>query len=167
MIVVVMGVAGSGKSTIGRAAAERLGWAFADADDHHPPANIAKMARGEPLDDADRWPWLDRLRSIVETASAERRPLILACSALKRAYRERLMAPGAELRFVFLQGDPALIRQRLRARSGHFASADLLDSQLAALEPPEDALALDVSAPSEHLVERVVAFCTQQAATRA
>jgi gluconokinase len=154
-VVVVMGVAGSGKSTIGKALAVALGWRFVDADDHHSPANVAKMARGEPLDDADRWPWLDELHGIVAGALERNTGLVLACSALKARYRERLTGADARVRFAYLAGTPELFRSRLAERAGHFMKPGMLDSQLAALEPPAEAIEVDAALPVEAIVARI------------
>jgi gluconokinase len=161
MVIVVMGVAGSGKSTVGKALAAALGWPFVDADDHHPPANIAKMARGEPLDDGDRWPWLDELRGIIVGALAagqggQAGRLVLACSALKASYRARLAGgDGGRVRFVYLAGTPELFRARLIERPGHFMKPGMLDSQLATLEPPADAITVDAALPVDAIVADV------------
>ncbi|HET7672121.1 MAG TPA: gluconokinase [Burkholderiales bacterium] len=152
MIVVVMGVSGVGKTTIGRLVAERLGWRFIDADDHHPAANVAKMAAGIPLQDSDRWPWLDRLNEILR----QERDAVLACSALKESYRQRLLAGIADPRVVFLEGDKALIASRLAARKHRYMPAALLDSQLAALEPPARAIRVDVAQPVEASVAAIL-----------
>ena len=145
MIVVVMGVAGVGKTTIGRRLAAALGWDFYDADDFHSPANVEKMHAGVALTDADREPWLDRLQALVADLGRRGRSAVLACSALRRAYRARLAVAGIDVRFVHLTADPSTIRARLAARGGHFMPASLLDSQLATLEAPEDAVTVDVS----------------------
>lgn len=134
--VVVMGVSGAGKSTIGPLLAEALGMAFADADAFHPAANIAKMSAGTPLTDEDRGPWLDAIGRHMAERAASGAPVVVACSALKRAYRDRLRAAVPGLRFVYLEGSKALIGERLAARTGHFMPAGLLDSQFAALEDP-------------------------------
>ncbi len=136
MILVVMGVAGAGKSTVGRLLAEALGFDFAEGDDFHPPVNVEKMRRGVPLEDADRVPWLDRLAERIDGWRAEGRDVVLSCSALKRAYRARLIGGRGDLRLVFLQGAPELIERRRAARRGHYMPAGLLASQFAALEPP-------------------------------
>lgn len=133
-VIIVMGVAGSGKSTVGAWLAARLGGAFFDADDFHPPANVAKMAAGIPLDDADRAPWLARLRR--EVVDPPGGPRVLACSALKRAYRRQLGAGTPGVALVYLQGSPALLGTRIAARSGHFMKPGMLASQLATLEEP-------------------------------
>lgn len=148
-----MGVSGAGKTTIGQALALRLGWRFLDADDFHPPHNVAKMAAAIPLDDADRWPWLDAMNSVLKTQT----DAVLACSALKQAYRERLTRGVQAFRFVYLHGSPALIRARLAQRRHRFMSSALLDSQLAALEPPAQAIAVDVAGEVQASVAAIAA----------
>ncbi len=158
VIAVVMGVAGSGKSTIGRALADELGAEFLEGDKFHPAANIAKMSRGEPLTDADRWPWLDRLADELARARSGGRSAVLASSALKRAYRDCLRRGVPDLRLVYLKGDKTVIGERLRARKNHFMPAGLLDSQFAALEEPgadEAPIVIDVTPPLETLVGRL------------
>jgi carbohydrate kinase (thermoresistant glucokinase family) len=153
-IVVLMGVSGCGKTAVGRALAAGLGVAFVDADDLHPPANVRKMSAGEPLSDADRGPWLDAVAQQMARAAAEGRGLVVACSALKRAYRDRLRRATPALRLVWLTGPTSLIRDRLAARTSHFMPVALLESQLATLEPPttdERPLVADVSPPPEDL----------------
>lgn len=152
MIAVLMGVSGAGKTTIGERVAERLGWRFIDADDHHPAANVAKMSSGVPLEDSDRWPWLDELNRLLRAE----RDAILACSALKKAYRERLLAGVGEWRLFFLTADKVLIASRLAARKHRYMPASLLDSQFATLEPPAQAVRVDVSAPVERSVDAIV-----------
>lgn len=132
--IVVMGVSAVGKSTVARGIAEALGIPFVDADDLHPPANIAKMAAGEPLTDADRRPWLTL---VGQTLAHAEEGLVIACSALRRVYRDRVRDAASDAFFVFLDGDPALLRARADARTNHFMPAALLDSQLATLEPLE------------------------------
>jgi len=151
MIVIPMGVSGSGKTTVGRLLATDLGWPFHDADDFHPPENVAKMRAGVPLADADRAVWLDRLRSLIEELIAARRSAVLACSALKQAYRDRLAVDPAAVRFVYLRGDYELIHRRLQERTGHYMPAALLRSQFETLEEPgTDVLVVDVApAPAE------------------
>jgi carbohydrate kinase (thermoresistant glucokinase family) len=158
VIAVVMGVAGSGKSTIGRALADELGADFLEGDKFHPEANIAKMSRGEPLTDADRWPWLDRLADELARARSDGRSAVLASSALKRSYRDRLRRGAPDLRLVYLKADKGVIGERLRARKNHFMPAGLLDSQFAALEEPgpdESPVVIDVTPPLETLVGRL------------
>jgi len=155
-----MGVSGSGKSVVAQAIARAMGLDCVDGDDLHLPASVAKMARGTPLDDADRWPWLDRLGAAIGAAVAEGGIVIAACSALKRGYRERLeRAAGVPLRFVCLDGDRAAIGERLAARTRHYMPPGLLDSQFAALERPaadERALILPCYRPIEELGEAIV-----------
>jgi gluconokinase len=153
MIVLVMGVAGVGKTTIGAALARELGWRFIDADDYHPPQNVEKMKAGIPLEDADRWPWLAHLNRVLK----EEEHAVLACSALKESYRERLSQGIAHFTVVYLHGAPSLIRERLKARSHRYMPATLLDSQLATLEPPAEAIAIDVAGALEASVAAIVA----------
>jgi len=154
MIVVVMGVCGCGKTTVGEALAAATGWPFFDADGFHPPANVAKMAAGIPLTDLDRAPWLDRLAAEMGAIERAGGSAVLACSALKAAYRERLAIAG-DVRFVHLKGDRATIASRVAARTGHYMPAALVDSQFAALEPPADAIDIDVVLP---VAEQVAAI---------
>ena len=140
-----MGVTGCGKTTVGVLLAQDLGCAFHDADDYHPAANVAKMKSGTPLTDADRWPWLERLNALLLEHESQGKQLVLACSALKQAYRERLTQGCASARFVLLEGEPELIRARLAARKGHYMNPGLLASQFAILEAPQDALRIDVA----------------------
>lgn len=154
MILIVMGVVGSGKTTVGRLLAGQLGWEFADADDFHSASNIEKIRCGIPLDDRDREPWLNRLREAIADWIAQSRNVVLACSALKRSYRERLYV-GPQVRFVYLKGTAALIAERLRARHGHFADEKILQSQLADLEEPESALAVDIAESPAQIVDKI------------
>lgn len=158
MIVIVMGVAGSGKSTVGRLLAKRLGFGFAEGDQYHPPANIEKMSRQEPLDDDDRWPWLDRMAAAIDQWHSAGQDSVLTCSALKQSYRERLIGQGKEVRLVFLRGEKDLIRRRMEVRQDHFMPTALLDSQFEALEPPgpeEDPVVVQVAEPPERLVTQI------------
>jgi gluconokinase len=154
MIVIVMGVTGSGKTSVGRLLAEQLGWTFADADDFHPRANVEKMECGIPLNDGDRGPWLERLRIQITDWIANGQDAVLACSALKRSYRQELSV-GPEVRFVYLKGSPELIRQRLRLRRGHFADEKILAGQFADLEEPETAVTVDISQAPEEIVAEI------------
>lgn len=154
MVVVLSGVSGSGKSTIGRLLAARLGWEFIEGDEHHPPSSIDKMSRGVPLDDADRAPWIESLRAVIEARMAEGGNAVVACSALRRAHRERLARPG--VRFVYLHGERELIAARLAARRGHFFDISLLASQFAALEQPHDAIVVSVDQPPEEIVREIM-----------
>jgi gluconokinase len=158
MIVVLMGVSGSGKTTIGTLLAERLGTVFADADDYHPAANKAKMAAGHPLNDEDRQPWLETLNGVLQGWLASGNGGVLACSALKEKYRETLAAkmPEGAVKFVLLDGSPELIAERLGHRPGHFFNPNLLQSQLATLEKPKDALTVvNDKAPGE-IVDEII-----------
>ena len=146
-----MGPAGSGKTTVGELLASQLGWEFADGDSFHSPANIEKMSRGVPLDDNDRIPWLDAIHEAMEQWSAQRRNVVLACSALKKSYRERLQINSA-VRLVYLKGTCDLLRQRLHARKGHYATEQILTSQFADLEEPADAITMDVAQSPEEIV---------------
>jgi carbohydrate kinase (thermoresistant glucokinase family) len=155
-VVVVMGVAGSGKTTVGQALAERLGWDFGEADALHPAANVAKMASGQPLTDADRRPWLALVRAWIDERVAAGRPGVITCSALKRAYRDVLRDPHVV--FVHLTGARDELAARLAARRGHFMPSALLDSQLADLEPPgpdEQALSIAIASSPAEQAERV------------
>ena len=158
MILVVMGVAGSGKTTVARMLAERLGWRFQEGDALHPPGNVAKMSAGTPLTDDDRWPWLHAIAAVIDGWRAEGASGIVTCSALKRAYREILVGGRADVRLVHLAGDKALIAARMAARKGHFMPTALLDSQFATLEPPgaeERAIVVDISPGLEVLVAEI------------
>jgi gluconokinase len=155
MVILVMGVAGSGKTTIGKNLADELGWAFIDADDVHPPANIAKMAAGQPLNDDDRAPWLAALRERIEERLTRGQNAIVTCSALKERYRKIIVTDPQQVKIVHLHGSPDLLRSRISGRSGHFMSPAMLDSQLAALEPPETALHLDIAQTPGELVARI------------
>jgi len=153
--IVVMGVSGCGKSTVGTRLAERIGATFLDADDFHPPANVERMRAGIALTDADRAPWLDALAARLAAARAARESVVLACSALKRSYRDALRRGAPALALVHLTGSPALLAERLATRSDHYMPPSLLTSQLALLEAPADdehAITLDVAHPTDELV---------------
>lgn len=156
--IVLMGVAGCGKSAVGAALAARTGAVYLDGDDLHPPENIAKMSRGEPLTDEDRWPWLTLIGQRLAEPDGI---LILGCSALKRRYRDHIRAQaGAPVTFVHLSGSKDLITRRMGARAGHFMPTSLIDSQFAALEPPtadENAITVDINSPLEAIVAAIAA----------
>ena len=153
MIIIVMGVTGSGKTTVGRRLAERFALAFHEGDDFHPPENKEKMSAGSPLTDQDRLPWLEQLRAVLQYAAARNAGAVLACSALKKSYRKILSAGAA--RFVYLKASPELVRDRLRRRTGHFMPPSLVDSQFADLEEPDDALVVDAALEPDTIVGRI------------
>ena len=157
MIVIVFGVSGTGKTTIGKLLAQELGWPFYEADDFHSGVNIDKLRRGIPLTDEDRWPWLENLRQLIKRSLEAGENAVLACSALKRAYRERLRVSD-EVKFVFLPGDYALLEKQLRQRRGHFMSPELLRSQFADLEEPqpdENVLTIELGRTPHELVKEI------------
>jgi carbohydrate kinase (thermoresistant glucokinase family) len=152
-----MGVSGAGKTTVGRLLARRTGWAFHDADDYHDADNIEKMRRGIPLTDADRIPWLERLRRDVVAPILEKGdPTILACSALKASYLERLGAGDPRVRVIYLTGDERLFRERLQRRAGHFMDAGMLASQFGALQEPDNAVVVDAAKPLDAIVDEIM-----------
>jgi gluconokinase len=157
--LVVMGVSGSGKSTIADHLAKRLGWRYEDGDRFHPPANVAKMSAGHPLTDEDRWPWLRAIADEIDRLAAAGERAVIACSALKRAYRDILVHGRDDVRIVFLQGTQELIAARLVARKGHFMPSGLLASQFRTLEPPdtdERPITVSIDAPVEAIVDNIV-----------
>lgn len=153
-MVIVMGVVGSGKTTVGSLLARQLGWQFADADDYHSAENKEKIRHGTGLRDEDRDPWLARLRTEIQNWIAHDKNVVLACSALKRKYREELQV-GPDVKFVYLKGDAALIDSRLRARKAHFADDKILASQLADLEEPEDAVTVSIDQNPDQIVAAI------------
>jgi len=155
MIVILMGVAGSGKTTVGDRLATELGWPFYDGDQFHPPANIVKMQRGDPLDDADRASWLTALRNLIDALIAAGKSGVIACSALKQAYRDQLRANDHRVRFVYLQGNYAALHKRLTTRPGHYFKPELLASQFATLEEPANAVVVDALAAPAAAVARI------------
>jgi gluconokinase len=158
-IVIVTGVAGSGKTTISALLAGTLGWPYAEADDFHPPSNVDKMAAGHPLNDDDRWPWLEAIGRWIDARRAAHEPAVVSCSGLKRKYRDKLREGRPEVRIVFLQGDRDLIARRLVTRQGHFMKAEMLDSQFEDLEPPEpdeDVLTVQVTGTPPEVVDAIV-----------
>lgn len=142
-VLLVCGVSGSGKTTIGTLLAKRLGWEYAEADAFHPPANVAKMAAGHPLDDADRQPWLEAIGAFIDETTTAGRPAVVSCSALKRAYRDQLREGRPNVRLIFLDAPIDVVRERLKDRRGHFFPAGLLESQFRDLEAPD---------PEEHVL---------------
>ena len=161
VVLVVMGVSGSGKTTVGRLLAERLGWPFFEGDDLHPDANVEKMEGGEPLADGDRQPWLEEIRDLAARLVAEERSGVIACSALKEAYRDLItVKAGDAMRFLYLDGDFDQIEQRLDGRSDHYMPTDLLQSQFDALEEPnrdaDDVLAVDVDRPLDAVADETI-----------
>src|SRR4029077_2281096 len=159
MIIVIFGVSGAGKTTIGKLLVRELGWRFIEADDFHPAANIEKMRNGHPLTDEDRWPWLDCLRKQIEQLLSVGENAVLACSALKRVYRDRLRVSD-EIKFVFLRGDYALVERQLRSRHRHLMDVNLLQSQFDDLEEPqpdETVLTIELGRTPEDIVERIEA----------
>jgi gluconokinase len=154
VVILLMGVSGAGKTTVGQLLGAELGWEFADGDNYHPAANVEKMRHGIPLTDTDRAPWLETLRRLIVDWLATGKNAVLACSALKREYRQFLRV-SAEVRTVYLRGTPELLRQRLRSRHGHFMTEQMLASQLAALEEPEDAVVVDVDRPPAEIAAEV------------
>ena len=152
----VMGVAGSGKTTVGELLARQLGWSFYDADAFHPPENIEKMANGIPLNDVDRAPWLAALHALISTSLRENRPAVLACSALKESYRQRLLEDNDGVQVVYLKGSYDLLWSRLSHRKDHYMKPQMLQSQFESLEEPENALTMDVSMPVNALVNEIL-----------
>jgi gluconokinase len=161
--VVLMGVAGSGKTAVGMQVAQKLDWIFLDADNFHPPANIEKMKHGMPLNDEDRAPWLQRLHDELQNQMTEGHSVILACSALKESYRNVLRDETTPPIFVYLDVDPQTIRDRLQHRTAHFFPKELMESQFAALEKPKDAIIIDARKQLEDVVEHVIEALTGSA----
>ncbi|MGL5194977.1 MAG: gluconokinase [Chroococcales cyanobacterium] len=156
-IVIIMGVSGSGKTTVGKRLAEALDWQFMDADDLHSPENVEKMSQGIPLDECDRHPWLMAMRQQISAWLQQDKNVVLACSALKQSYREILDCALEPIKLVYLKGSQAVIQERIQSRTDHFMPADLLNSQFDALEEPtpDEAIHVDVSLPVPELVERI------------
>jgi gluconokinase len=160
LAIVLMGVSSAGKSTTGLTLSKLLGWPFRDADSFHPPANIAKMSRGIPLQDIDRWPWLDAIAAWIDERLAARQSVLVSCSALKRSYRRRLVRARTDVRLVFLQGSFELIGKRMAERRDHFMPVSLLQNQFEVLEEPspdENALVVSVALPVERVAQTIIA----------
>lgn len=155
MIIVLMGVSGSGKSTVGRLLAARLGWSFFEGDDFHTPANIDKMSRGVPLSDEDRLPWLARIKSEVDSYCENGLDAVWACSALREQYRTFLADGIADIRFIYMKGDREVIRERIDGRQGHYMKAQMLDSQLASLEEPDAVMVTDIRNSPQEIVSGI------------
>jgi gluconokinase len=155
MIIVLMGVSGCGKSAVGEVLARELEWPYIDADDYHPAANVEKMRSGHPLTDEDRWPWLDRLNELMRAQDAEGRNAVVACSALKQIYRDRLSKGLTDVRWVHLKGSFELIMSRLQTRKHRYMPASLLQSQFDTLEAPREALTIDIADPPQLLGARI------------
>ena len=154
--IVMMGVSGSGKTSVGSGLALRLGWQFFDGDDFHPPQNVQKMAQGTPLTDADRIPWLEELQKLIHTQFMQDNSIVLACSALKASYREILCENNPDVIFVHLVGSFQLIADRMRERSDHYMKASMLESQFATLEVPADALSVSIDQPVASIIEEII-----------
>jgi len=155
VVIVLMGVSGSGKTTVGSLLAQKLHWDFADADDYHSPSNVEKMRRGIPLDDADRAPWLDSLRSVIATWVSASKNGVLACSALKQAYRANLLVDAQQVRFVYLKASHEVLTKRLLERRDHYMKEAMLTSQLATLQEPTEAIVLSAESTPEQLVKGI------------
>jgi len=156
MVIILMGVAGVGKTTVGELLALDLDWLFHEGDDHHPPGNVLKMAQGVPLTDEDRWPWLDSIHDLVASVIASGKNAVITCSALKQEYRHRLVKDQlGGVTFVYLKGDYELIRHRLADRADHFMNIDLLESQFHALEEPEGTITIDVTGEPLEIVDGI------------
>jgi gluconokinase len=153
---IIMGVSGCGKTTVDKLLAARLGWDFYDADDFNPPANIAKMAAGSPLNDEDRAPWLASLHEMISSSLTQQRPDVLACSTLKERYRQTPLAGNQGARIIYLKGSFEVIQARITAHAEHYTKSALLQSQFAALEEPADALAVDITLPIDAIVDVIV-----------
>lgn len=155
MFLIVMGVSGCGKSTIGRSLADELGWPFYDGDDFHPPENVDKMSRGIPLNDDDRAGWLAALAELIRDQLQQGQSGVLACSALKQKYRDQLSVDTEQVKFIYLKGDYALIQARMAARPDHYMKPGMLDSQFAALEEPVDAIVIDICHTPQEIIHLI------------
>ncbi|MEA5078172.1 MAG: gluconokinase [Anaerolineaceae bacterium] len=156
MFLIVMGVSGCGKSTVGKGLAEELGWPFYDGDDFHPAENVAKMSKGIPLNDEDRAGWLAALADLIRSSLAQGKPGVLACSALKQKYRDQLCVDAEQVKFIYLKGSYELIKARMLARPGHYMKPGMLDSQFATLEEPQGALTVDIDQSPQQTLEFIL-----------
>ncbi len=156
--IIVMGVSGSGKTSVGEALAQELGWDFYDADDFHPPENVAKMANGIPLNDSDRAPWLASLHDLIDSSLKADHPGVLACSALKERYRQQLMDSNSQVQLVYLRGTYDLIWSRMSRRRDHYMKPHMLQSQFDTLEEPANALTVDISEPVNKIVQQILEY---------
>ncbi len=155
MIVVMMGVSGCGKTTVGRLLAKRLDWAYYEGDAFHPPENIEKMSQGVSLDDVDRGPWLASIKEAIDRCADGASDAVFSCSALRRQYRRTLSADVVDIRFVYLKGDFRTIRDRVKSRDRHYMKANMLESQFSSLEEPDDAIEMDINNSPQDIVERI------------
>jgi gluconokinase len=156
MFYIIMGVSGSGKSTVGKLLSDRTGWSFYDADNFHPAENIAKMSQNIPLTDSDRQPWLSQLQELIDRTIKSKDNAILACSALKSTYRDILQGNRQEIVWIYLRGSYQEIKTRIEQRQGHFLSANLLQNQFDTLEEPNNAIIFDIYLPPEVIVDRII-----------
>jgi gluconokinase len=155
MIVVIMGVSGSGKTTVGRLLARRLDWIYYEGDEFHPAGNIEKMSKGISLNDDDRTPWLASIKEVIDTCIKRGSDAVIACSALRKKYRWALTANASDIHFVYLKGDPATIRERMKSRDRHYMKASMLQSQLSSLEEPDDAIVIDIGNSPQDIVSYI------------
>ena len=155
MIIILMGVSGAGKTTVGKLLALDLGWTFYEGDDLHPRSNVVKMAQGIPLTDEDRWPWLDRIRLLIDNLVSRGESSVIASSALKQAYRDQLVGDEDDVKLVYLKGEFQLISERLEGRQDHFMKSGLLESQFSAMEEPDGAVTMDITTAPEDIVVAV------------
>ena len=163
-ILIVMGVSGCGKTTIGQLLSAKLGYSFVDADDFHSPANVRKMGAGDALTDEDRWPWLEIMAEKIRVNFRQEQPMVLACSALKKIYRQVLCVEHERVQFIYLKGDYDTISQRIQLRESHFMNSSLLQNQFAVLEEPDEAIVIDINrSPSDILVTIQQSLCSDQA----
>ena len=155
---IIMGVSGCGKTNVGHSLAHQLGWDFYDADDFHPPENVAKMAAGTPLDDSDRAPWLAALHDLISSSLKQNRPGVLACSALKERYRQQLLKDNPNVQLVYLKGSYDLIWSRMSARKDHYMKSHMLQSQFEALEEPQNALVIEITRSVDEIVQEIMEY---------